>query len=53
MTTKEQGTKGTSEAGGAREPYAKPSLVKHDNLKAITFECPGWQCSVVEPPPGP
>ena len=37
-----------------REPYAKPELVKHDNLKDITFECPNWQCSVVvTPPPDP
>ncbi|MHB1361920.1 MAG: hypothetical protein ACYCW5_04895 [Thermoleophilia bacterium] len=35
----------------AREPYAKPELVKHENLKAITFECPAWQCSVTVPPP--
>lgn len=34
-----------------REPYAKPELVKHDNLKAITFECPDWQCSVTVPGP--
>ena len=40
----------------AREPYAKPELVKHDNLKEITFECPTWQCSVAVPgwdPSGP
>lgn len=36
-----------------REPYAKPELMKHDNLKEITFECPEWQCSVVVPPPPP
>lgn len=35
----------------AREPYVKPELVKHENLKDITFECPNWQCSVVVPPP--
>ena len=34
----------------AREPYAKPEVVKHENLKDITFECPEWQCSVVVPP---
>lgn len=34
-----------------RELYTKPELVKHDNLKEITFECPEWQCSVVVPPP--
>jgi hypothetical protein len=34
-----------------RELYAKPELVKHENLKDITFECPAWQCSVVVPPP--
>ncbi|MHB0914658.1 MAG: hypothetical protein ACYC4M_03110 [Thermoleophilia bacterium] len=32
-----------------RETYAKPELVKHENLKAITFECPDWQCSVTVP----
>jgi hypothetical protein len=36
-----------------REPYAKPELVKHDNLKDITFECPNWQCSVTVPPEPP
>ena len=36
-----------------REPYVKPELVKHENLKDITFECPNWQCSVVVPPPPP
>lgn len=38
-----------------RAPYAKPELVKHENLKDITFECPEWSCSVVVPPapPGP
>jgi hypothetical protein len=34
-----------------RETYAKPALVKHDNLKDITFECPDWQCSVTVPGP--
>ena len=33
-----------------REPYAKPELVKRDNLKDVTFECPNWQCSVTVPP---
>ncbi|MHB1003593.1 MAG: hypothetical protein ACYC1B_07190 [Thermoleophilia bacterium] len=32
-----------------REAYTKPELVRHDNLKAITFECPDWQCSVTVP----
>ncbi|MCL4309843.1 MAG: hypothetical protein M0Z32_00820 [Actinomycetota bacterium] len=32
-----------------REPYAKPELVKHDNLKEITFGCANWQCSVTVP----
>ncbi|MFA5801495.1 MAG: hypothetical protein WC911_03375 [Thermoleophilia bacterium] len=35
----------------AREPYAKPEMVKHHNLKDLTFECPQWQCSVTVPPP--
>lgn len=34
-----------------RVSYEKPVLVKHENLKDITFECPSWQCSVVVPPP--
>lgn len=34
-----------------RETYAKPVLVKHSNLREITFECPEWQCSVTVPPP--
>lgn len=34
-----------------REPYTRPELVRHENLKDITFECPNWQCSVVVPPP--
>lgn len=37
----------------ARESYSKPQLVKHDNLKELTFECPNWQCSVIVPPPYP
>jgi len=31
--------------------YSKPELLRHDNLKEITFECPQWQCSVTVPPP--
>ncbi len=34
-----------------REPYVKPELSVHDNLREITFECPQWQCSVTVPPP--
>ena len=34
-----------------REPYAKPELVKKENLKEIAFECPNGQCSVTVPPP--
>jgi hypothetical protein len=34
-----------------RAPYAKPELVKHDNLREITCEFPNWQCSVTVPPP--
>ena len=33
------------------EPYEKPELIRMDNLKDITFECPNWQCSVEVPPP--
>ena len=34
-----------------RELYVTPVLVKHENLREITFECPDWQCSVTVPPP--
>lgn len=37
----------------AREPYAKPEVVRLDSLIEITFECPEWQCSVTVPPPPP
>lgn len=33
--------------------YEKPRLMKLDNLKDITFNCPNFQCSVVIPPPPP
>lgn len=33
------------------QSYAKPELIKHCDLKEITFECPEWQCSVYVPPP--
>jgi len=33
------------------DPYVRPELVKMDNLKGITRECPEWQCSVTVPPP--
>lgn len=33
------------------EPYVKPRLTRQANLKALTFECPDWQCSVTVPPP--
>ncbi len=33
-----------------KKPYEKPELVKHLNLKDITFECSGWSCSVTVPP---
>ncbi|MHB9112022.1 MAG: hypothetical protein ACYC4D_05280 [Thermoleophilia bacterium] len=37
-----------------RLTYTKPELLRQDNLKEITFECPQWQCSVVVPaPPAP
>jgi hypothetical protein len=39
-----------TEKAKARETYAKPELVKHDNLKDITFECPNWQGRPVRPP---
>ena len=31
------------------EPYVKPELVKHENLKDITFACARWQCSITVP----
>ncbi|MHB1361328.1 MAG: hypothetical protein ACYCW5_01855 [Thermoleophilia bacterium] len=31
-------------------PNEKPCLLRHDNLKEITFECPARQCSVTVPP---
>lgn len=30
----------------AKIPYAKPGLIKHDNLREITFDQPEWHCSV-------
>ncbi|MHB1382527.1 MAG: hypothetical protein ACYC5A_08835 [Thermoleophilia bacterium] len=35
----------------SREPYEKPRLTREADLKALTFECPDWQCSVTVPPP--
>ena len=32
-----------------KKAYEKPALVKHENLREITFECPDWQCSVTVP----
>ncbi len=32
------------------EEYVKPVLTRHVNLKDVTFECSGWQCSVTVPP---
>ncbi len=32
-----------------QECYKKPELIRLGNLKEITFECSGWQCSVVVP----
>ena len=31
------------------EPYVKPELVKHENLKDITLACARWQCSIKVP----
>jgi hypothetical protein len=33
-----------------KETYVKPEIIRLDNLKDITFECPQWQCSVTVPP---
>ena len=49
MTKQSEKENGMTDAKSPREPYAKPKLVKHDNLKDVTFECPSWQCSVVVP----
>ena len=51
LTNTNHGRNRMTDTKEAREPYAKPEMVKHDNLKDITFECPNWQCSVVVPPP--
>lgn len=32
-----------------REKYERPVLRKLDSLRAVTYECPSWQCSVVVP----
>ena len=32
-----------------RKSYEKPVLMKHENLRDVTFECPDWQCSVTVP----
>jgi len=37
------------DSGRVPHPYARPELVKLDNLRDITFECPDWQCSVTVP----
>lgn len=34
-----------------KNAYEKPVLSKHGSLKAITFDCENWQCSVAVPPP--
>jgi len=34
-----------------KNEYVKPEIVKLENLKEVTFECPQWQCSVTVPPP--
>ena len=40
-----------TEVKSDKESYDKPVLIKHDSLKAITFECTDWQCSVSVPGP--
>ena len=32
-----------------KKTYEKPELIKHMNLKDLTFECQNWQCSVTVP----
>ena len=34
-----------------RELYIRPVMVRLENLREVTFECPQWQCSVTVPPP--
>lgn len=34
-----------------KRDYNKPVLVKLENIKRITSECPDWQCSVTVPGP--
>ena len=31
------------------EPYIKPELVKHENIKYVTKACANWQCSISVP----
>ncbi len=38
-----------SKAKDNLKTYAKPLLVKHDNVKDLTRECANWQCSVTVP----
>ncbi|MHB9053403.1 MAG: hypothetical protein ACYC5F_05380 [Thermoleophilia bacterium] len=30
--------------------YVKPALIRLDNVKDITFECPSFTCSIYVPP---
>ncbi len=34
---------------GSLKPYVKPGLAKHENIRGLTAECSGWQCSVSVP----
>lgn len=36
-----------------QQDYEKPTMVKLDNLKDLTLECPEFQCSIGVPPPPP
>ena len=40
-----------SETTSMKQGYDKPVLVKLENIKHITLECPDWQCSVAVPGP--
>jgi len=33
-----------------KSKYSKPVLVKLDNLRDITFDCPNFSCSIYVPP---
>lgn len=36
-----------------KKVYAKPILVRIDNIKNVTRDCPDFSCSIDVPPPPP